>query len=144
MALYYWDREGCLLTSGIDEHDAMMQYKAIKVTILMPIRPEGDYKDGDEFADKYYSYYLSKKEEFKAEIRLVTLNNGYKGYGNDPFIGTGRWIKINSDGSEEIAYEEPYPEPGSISFFHGEDRTVYIIRADMPLEDLVKIAESIR
>lgn len=142
--LYYWDKEGCLLTSGISEHDAIMQYKAIKVTILIPHSSDGDYKNGDEFASSYYSYYLDNKEEFRADVRLVTLSNGYKGYGNDPFIGIGKWIKIKDDGGEEIVDEEPYPEPGKVAFFHEEDRVVYIVRADMPLEDLIKIAESIK
>ncbi|GBC73249.1 hypothetical protein HRbin04_00646 [archaeon HR04] len=144
VSLYYWDKEGCLLTSGINEHDAIMQYKAVKVTILIPHSPDGDYKNGDEFASNYYSYYLENKEEFKADVRLVTLSNGYKGYGNDPFIGIGKWIKIKNDGDEEVVQEEPYPEPGEIKFFHEKDRVVYIVRADMPLVELIKIAESIK
>ncbi|MDW7999721.1 MAG: hypothetical protein RMI32_01755 [Candidatus Nitrosocaldus sp.] len=143
--LYYWDRDGCALTSGIDSHALIMQYKAVKVTILVPRSPEGDYKDGDDFAKQYYSYYLSRKDEFRADVRLVELSNGYKGYGNDPFMGTGKWIRIEEgDGSERVVHEEPYPEPGRIAFFHEEDKTVYIVRADMPLEGLMRIAESIK
>jgi len=76
--------------------------------------------------------------------KIIKVNN-YVGYGIEPRKGYNVYTFYNEDGSikDKIVEELDDISPGLISFYHTNDKTMYSIEAKLPIEEILKIAESI-
>ncbi len=140
VSLYYWNKDSCPST---DLNDLIVNEGLINVGLYLS---DGHrYENGEKFVDDMLRYF--ENEGSIADIQVITLSNGYKGIGFEPFIGVNKVIDIkyiNGTEVEEVVESKPLPMPGIVQFIHEEDNVMYIVLANLPLDELKKIAESIQ
>lgn len=135
LTMYYWDKPMCPF--DISYRDYVLK-GAILIAAFYNPDTGPNFKNGTE----YTSHIFAVTKDSNANYRTVTLAglNGNIAVGTDPFTGKSQYL----DASGNILREEPLPAPGLLYFFHETDKIEYLVEANMPLNDIIKVAESLR
>jgi hypothetical protein len=130
IVLYYADFSICPFDRSAE---LMMKDGLVMLTIYAL---DERIKDGSDFQDQQYSFYTSIPSN-AANIQIIEVN-GYKGIGWEPYDGQSI-VRLKG----EVIESTPAHGPGGVKFYSEEDRSAYYISADKPLNEILKIAESI-
>lgn len=141
VTLYYWDKDECPTQ---DLNDLVTNEGLVRIELYLPT-PDNKFDSGEKFMNYMLEAYRNDKDTI-ADVQAITLSNGYKGIGWEPFIGVNKTINVkyvNGTEVEEVEESKPLQMPGSIKFIYEEDKIEYTVSANLPLDELIKIAESI-
>ena len=127
--MFYTDYSLCPNTESFEE-------LIDKGAIFISVSKYDEVKDSVQFQTRELQYYTNHTETL-AKVEPVTVN-GNKGVGWEPFNGTDT---VRIDGN--VVKQEPVKMPGWIRFYDDQDGTLYGIRGHQPLQELMKIAESL-
>lgn len=130
IVLYYADFSICPFDRSAD---LMMNDGLVMLTIYTL---DKKIKDGSDFQDQQYSFYTSIPNN-AANIQKIEVN-GYKGIGWEPYDGHSV-VRLQG----EVIESTPAHGPGGVKFYSEGDKLAYYISADKPLNEILKIAESI-
>ncbi|MEM2162019.1 MAG: hypothetical protein QXT56_06055 [Candidatus Nitrosocaldus sp.] len=86
---------------------------------------------------------IDKPESTIPLVRMIEVN-GHVGVAREPMKGYSVFIINDVEKVEKIVEESEGLRPGFVTFYHEEDRTIYTIESIFPVEEMLKIAESIR
>lgn len=120
VTLYYWDRHLCNLTNDLADVPALNGAVIVRIANSMRV-PES------------YAQIIDTMNKVVPKYNIHQLSiNGNTAIGYD----SGSGLSTNALNSEDA-----FPYPAMIFFV--SNKMLYTVEANMPLEDLVKIAESI-
>jgi hypothetical protein len=131
VTMYYADFSLCPFQESLD---SFLQKGGVIVTIS---KPDRDYKDSTEFQELQLAYYTSNPE-IVADVKPIEVNS-YKGVGWGPYEGASV-LKIDG----KVVESTPFPGSGTVRFYNEMDGTVFLIKADRPLDQILTIAESMK
>lgn len=94
------------------------------------------YTIGNDFVDAQARTYEGRE----LGVQTYTFDNGNRAIGYPVGIGTSKVI----DENDNVINQENYNYPASVMMVDEDSKTAYSLRAFMPLEDLVKIAQSMK
>ncbi|MEM4310210.1 MAG: hypothetical protein QXS98_05365 [Candidatus Nitrosocaldus sp.] len=86
---------------------------------------------------------IDKPESTIPLVRMIEVN-GHVGSAREPMKGYSVFIINDGEKSEKVVEELGEVRAGFVRFYHEEDRTIYTIHSTFPVEEMLKIAESIR
>ncbi len=86
---------------------------------------------------------IDKPESTIPLVRMIEVN-GHVGSAREPMKGYNVFIINDGDKSEKVVEELSEVRAGFVTFYHEKDRTFYTIKSTFPVEEMLKIAESIR
>lgn len=130
VSLYYWDKPLCGVSTQYTGGPVLNGAIALHVT---------NYPEITDTKAALQSVIDTSEPEYN--VHFVTVNE-HTGVGWE--AGTGKSIFILEDGT--VVQEGTFPYPSRVMFYiPGENSNIlYHIEANMPLEDILKIARSIR
>ncbi|GBC72720.1 hypothetical protein HRbin04_00111 [archaeon HR04] len=155
VTLYYAKHEMC--------HGIQPDYPGDVIVILVA-DIEQPAKNGDKFAQMVINdpveYFKRDIESYNSVIpdaaklidkpesviplaRMIEVN-GYVGIAREPMKGYNVFIINDGERSKKVVEELSEVRAGFVNFYHEKDRTMYIIKSTFPVEEMLKIAESIR
>lgn len=141
--LYYWDKPMCPFEFHYTTY-------ALKGAIVIGIMDTSTVQKVENLDEAEYAQQLADPAAYAKFIIRDTPEVNYKmlmlngTLGGNPAAGIGPYLgKSIVYENGVIVSEEPLPSPANLFFIHQSDGTEYRILANMPLEDLVKVAESI-
>lgn len=133
VSLSYWDKSMCPFSESLD---AYVFKGVIRVNAYIPHEiSQGDYVSGNDYLNKV----LPTLQGGLADVKSLALS-GKLGVGWSPFTGVNRVEDINGN----VIKEDALPMPGAIWMLYEQDKIEYKVVANMPVEDIAKIAESLR
>lgn len=104
--------------------------------IIVSVSKFDEVSDSAQFQTRELQYYANHTETL-AKVEPITIN-GNKGVGWEPFNGTDT---VTIDGN--VVNQEPIKMAGWVRFYDDRDGTLYSVRGLQPLQDMMKIAESL-
>lgn len=155
VTLYYAKHELC--------HGIQLGYPR-DVIIIIVADVAQPAKDGDKFAQMAINdpveYFKKDIESYNSVIpdavklidkpestiplaRMIEVN-GHIGSAREPMKGYNVFIINDGEKSEKVVEELSEVRAGFVRFYHEKDRTMYTIESTFPVEEMLKIAESIR
>ncbi len=87
---------------------------------------------------------IDKPESSIPVVKVIKVND-YLGIAREPSKGYSVYKFYNEDGSikDKVVEELDDIIPGYVTFYHAKDKVMYSIKAKLPVEEILKIAESI-
>ncbi len=87
---------------------------------------------------------IDKPESSIAVVKVIKVND-YIGVAREPNKGYSVYIFRNEDGSikDKVVEELDDVNAGFVNFYHEKDKVAYNIVAKLPVEEMIKMAESI-
>jgi hypothetical protein len=135
LALYYWDKPLCPFEYTSRDY-------ALKGVIVITLHYPTTYPAHQQITEpKEYVQRIIEHGKGAVDWREITLGgsmNGNIAAGVGPHNGKSIFYE-----NGVIVKEEPISAPAKIYFIHQIDRIEYTISANMPLDDLIKVVESI-
>ena len=129
--LYYADFSLCPYDGT---RESFLKEGGVTVTIY---KEETPYKDGLDFQEQQLAYYASNPN-IVADVQPIEVN-GHYGVGWGPYESASI---VRLDG--EVIENTPMPGTGTVRFYNEEDGTIYYVKADRSLEEILNIAKSIQ
>ncbi|MEW5841601.1 MAG: hypothetical protein AB1753_11430 [Thermoproteota archaeon] len=126
--LYYSDNEVC-------GPNAKKLRDGIIALYAGPLNTVDDARNGEEFSAKYLKIY----NDSGVNATAFVFPNGMRGVGYPAGVGTSHFI---DDGVETRT--ESYDYPASVWAIDDANKVAYRLEAFIPLEDLIKIAGSLK
>ncbi len=171
VTLFYWDKGDCMEWRSTGSGD-IVRVGGFTYSIILPREKSAPKGTNDAEIDNALQEIKEGKVQMIAQPQVVTLSNGYRAFGWEPFMGIGgkamvrcpeyeeKSIKdtlvddkdnvtcIYDDGSSAQGYIEYNTregrQAGLITYLHEEYNLHILIRGDMPLHELAKIAGSVK
>ncbi len=169
--LFYWNKGDCMEWMSTGSSD-IVRVGGFTYSIILPREKSVPKGTNDAEIDNALQELREGKVKMVARPQVVTLSNGYRAFGWEPFMGIGgvamvrcpeyesKSIKdtlvddkdsvtcIYDDGSSTQGYIEYNTtedrQAGLITYLHEEYNLRILIRGDMPLYELAKIAGSVK
>lgn len=107
----------------------------IEIVIAYPPNGAENKADGEAFLN----YYEGKYEDGNIDYQTIVTENGL--YMIAIEAGIGKSVTI--DENDEIIHEDEFDYPARVRVFDKENGVGYMIKAFMPVEDLLNIAKSL-
>ncbi|MCS6768796.1 MAG: DUF4367 domain-containing protein [Candidatus Nitrosocaldus sp.] len=85
---------------------------------------------------------IDKPESTIPLVRMIEVN-GHVGKAREPMKGYNVYIINDGERSEKVVEELSDVRAGFVTFYHEKDKTMYSILSTFPVEEMLKIAESI-
>jgi hypothetical protein len=100
-----------------------------------PLRAMTTENSGSDYIKKQ----IPKYEELQMDAKYIELENGMIAFGYPAGVG----VSEARDENNEVVHTEQYDYAADLWVFDDKTSSVYYFKAFMPLEDLVRIAESL-
>ncbi|HSB57751.1 MAG TPA: hypothetical protein VLD38_08090 [Nitrosopumilaceae archaeon] len=135
VTLFYWDNTMCPFE--FNSHDYSLK------GVITITKYYQDPSRGTTNASDYVNSVLSDPDnKLYAKWHTITLGGnlaGTEAVGTEPFEG-----KSSTYLDGKLVDEKPIPSPSMVYFIHKDDNAEYRISGNLPLDDLIKVAESIK
>ncbi len=170
--IIYWDKGDCRILYSTGEDALYALHGGFGYIIHLPDK-QGPVPKGmnDEAVDKALAEYQQRKNSIRAPIQEVRLSNGYRAIGLEPFMGIsgigiarcpefeGKTVKDTliddadnvtctyDDGTVAegyMVYTGEDKQAGMVTYWHEEYNLGITVRGGLPLEELAKIAGSVK
>lgn len=130
--MFYADFSLCPFDKGYEQ---VIADGAVDVTIY---KPGIELKDSEEF-QRQEPEYAANNPAIIADVQPIEVN-GYKGVGWEPYEN----YSITMQDGKEISRTSIGLSPGVVRYYNEDDGTIYNITAQLPLAEIIEIAESIQ
>lgn len=107
------------------------------IEIVIAFSPDGD--DNEASGDDFLNHYKAKYEKNNVDYKTNVTRNGLYMIGT----GEGKGKTTVIDENDDIIREEEFDDPARVRVLDTNSGAGYLFRAFMPLDDLMKIAQSL-
>lgn len=107
------------------------------IEIVIAFSPDGD--DNEVNGEDFLNHYKAKYEKNNVDYHTNVTKNGLYIIGT----GEGKGKTVVIDENDDIIREEEFDDPARVRVLDKHSGAGYLLRAFMPLDDLMKIAQSL-